>query len=55
MAPELRISTVTGWLADLDSYLAIGRHADSPIARTLRQQIRAFTAAALPSHAQETG
>jgi hypothetical protein len=55
MAPELRISTVTGWLADFDSYLAIGRQADSPTARTLRQQIRDFTAAALPSHAQETG
>lgn len=55
MAPEMRIATVTGWLDDLDGELRIGRHASSPIAISLRHQIRAFTAAALPSHAKEAG
>jgi hypothetical protein len=55
MAPEMRIATVTGWLDDLDGELRIGRHASSPLAISLRHQIRAFTAAALPSHAKEAG
>lgn len=55
MEPEMRIATVTGWLRDLDSELRTGRHATSPLAITLRHQIRDFTATALPSHAKEAG
>jgi tetratricopeptide (TPR) repeat protein len=55
MAPEFRISTVTGWLADLDTQLACGPHSSSRAAVTLRRQIRGFTAAALPSQIRETG
>jgi hypothetical protein len=55
MPPEFRISTVTGWLADLDTQLAKGQHSRSPEADALRRQIREFTAAALPSHIRETG
>lgn len=51
MPPEFRIATVTGWLADLDDRLTSGRFAHSPAASGLRQQIREFTANALPSHA----
>jgi hypothetical protein len=51
MPPELRIATVTGWLADLDRHLTGGRYASSPITSSLRQQIRDFTANALPPHA----
>jgi hypothetical protein len=46
--PELRISTVTGWLADLDRALRPLRFTNSPIGRELRGQIRQFRAAALP-------
>jgi hypothetical protein len=55
MPPDFRIATVTGWLADLDAQLAHGRQADSPVAVSLRRQIRDFTAAALPSDTRETG
>jgi tetratricopeptide (TPR) repeat protein len=55
LPPDFRISTVTGWLADLDVHLANGRHARSPEAIALRRQIRDFTAAALPSHTREAG
>ena len=55
LSPDFRISTVTGWLADLDTQLAQGRHARSPAAVALRRQIREFTAAALPSHTREVG
>jgi hypothetical protein len=51
MPPELRIATVTGWLADLDHHLISRRYASSPITSSLRQQIRDFTANALPPHA----
>jgi hypothetical protein len=50
MPPELRIATVTGWLADLDQHLASRRYASSPITSSLRQQIGDFTANALPPH-----
>ena len=50
MPPEFRIATVTGWLADLDRRLSITRYASSPAASCLRQQIRVFTASALPPH-----
>jgi hypothetical protein len=55
MPPDFRIATVTGWLADLDAQLASGRHADGPVAISIRRQIRDFTAAALPSDTRETG
>jgi hypothetical protein len=55
MAPEFRIATVTGWLADLDAQLAGRRYARSPVAVTLRREIRDFAAAALPSRALEAG
>lgn len=48
MPPEFRIATVTGWLADLDHQLDHRRYATSPAASGLRQQIRDFTANALP-------
>jgi hypothetical protein len=50
LAPEYRIATVTGWLADLDSNLARPRFARITQAESLRQQIRDFTIGALPSH-----
>jgi hypothetical protein len=43
----MRITTVTGWLADLDRELARSRFAGSRIASSLRQQIREFTAGAI--------
>jgi hypothetical protein len=55
MAPDMRIATVTGWLHDLDTELRTGRSASSPLATSLRHQIREFTATALPSHAKEAG
>jgi hypothetical protein len=49
LAPELRITTVTGWLRDLNAQLAQPRFASSSIAASLRPQIRDFNAAALPA------
>ena len=46
LAPELRIGTVTGYLANLDRMLGQRRFADSRLAAELRQQIREFSAAA---------
>lgn len=46
--PELRISTVTGWLLDLDRALRGARFAQSPMGEELRGKIREFRAAALP-------
>jgi tetratricopeptide (TPR) repeat protein len=51
LAPDMRVTTVTGWLADLDQELARSRFAASPITGDLRQQIRQFTTGAL----RETG
>ena len=51
MPPEFRIATVTGWLADLDRRLSSRRYASSRTAPGLRQQIRDFTANALPPNA----
>jgi hypothetical protein len=51
MSPEFRIATVTGWLADLDRSLSGHRYATSHTTSGLRQQIREFTANALPQHA----
>lgn len=47
--PQLRISTVTGWLADLDRALHPLRFTNSPMGRELRGQIRQFRAVALPN------
>jgi transcriptional regulator with XRE-family HTH domain len=47
LAPDMRITTVTGWLTDLDRKLAQPQVAASPIATRLRQQIGEFTAGAL--------
>jgi hypothetical protein len=47
LAPDMRITTVTGWLADLDRELARSRFGSSPTTTTLRQQIHEFTAGAL--------
>jgi len=55
MAPEYRIATVTGWLADLDEHLAHPRFTRDPRAHALRQQIRDFTSAALPPTARMAG
>jgi uncharacterized membrane protein len=43
----LRISTVTGWLADLDRHLADARYAHVQVAGELRQEIREFMTTAL--------
>jgi transcriptional regulator with XRE-family HTH domain len=55
MDPEYRIATVTGWLADLDEQLEHRRFAGAPQAIALRQQIRRFTTAALPSTTRRAG
>jgi hypothetical protein len=47
LAPDMRITTVTGWLADLDRELARSRFAGSQITANLRQQMHDFTAGAL--------
>ena len=54
LAPEFRISTVTGYLAVLDGRLARPRFAASRTAHDLRQEIRDFQTAALPPHAGGT-
>jgi transcriptional regulator with XRE-family HTH domain len=54
LAPEFRISTVTGYLAVLDGRLARPRFAASRTAQDLRQEIREFQTAALPPHAGGT-
>jgi hypothetical protein len=51
LEPPFRISTITGYLADMDSLLRQRRFAGSPQAQELREQIRAFTAAASPAAA----
>jgi|HubBroStandDraft_4_1064222.scaffolds.fasta_scaffold50624_2 hypothetical protein len=47
--PPFRIATITGYLADMDSLLRQRRFARDTQARGLREQIRAFTAAACPA------
>lgn len=49
LAPAFRITTMTGYLADLDSRLAQRRFRDVPAARDLREQIAVFSAAADPA------
>ena len=49
LAPAFRITTMTGYLADLDSRLAQRRFRDVLTARELREQIAAFTTAADPA------
>ena len=45
LPPELRINTVTGYLANLERMLSHARFADSHLAAELRQQIREFSSA----------
>ena len=47
--PPFRIATITGYLADMDSLLRQRRFAGAKKAGELREQIRAFTAAACPA------
>jgi tetratricopeptide (TPR) repeat protein len=54
LAPEFRIATVTGWLADLDRQLARPRFVGSRLAVSLRESIRYFQQGALPN-AKEPG
>jgi hypothetical protein len=51
LAPAFRISTITGYLADLASLLGQRRFAGNDTARELLAQIAAFTAAASPAKA----
>lgn len=51
LAPAFRISTITGYLADLASLLGQRRFVGNDTARELRGQIAAFTAAASPEMA----
>lgn len=51
LAPEFRITTITGYLADMDSLIARRRFGDAGTARALREQIAAFTMAASPAMA----
>jgi hypothetical protein len=53
LPPGLRIATVTGWLADLNRHLAVGRYAQVPVAAELQQQIRAFITTSLESQQGE--
>ena len=53
LEPPFRISTITAYLADMDSLLGQRRFAGSAQAREMREQIRAFTAAASPAAALE--
>ena len=55
LAPEFRISTITGYMTDMDSLLKQPRFRNEEKARDLREQIRAFTMAAYPAvSGQET-
>jgi hypothetical protein len=51
LAPAFRISTITSYLADMDSLLRQRRFAGAEKARDLRLQIAAFTTAASPAAA----
>jgi hypothetical protein len=53
LEPPYRISTITGYLADMDSLLGQRRFAGLPQAREMREQIRVFTAAASPADAAD--
>jgi hypothetical protein len=55
LPPELRISTVTDFLADLDRRLAGGRYTRVPVVVELRQQIREFTTTALETQQAQSG
>ena len=51
LAPAFRISTITSYLADMNSLLRQRRFVGAEKARDLRQQIAAFTTAASPAAA----
>jgi hypothetical protein len=53
LEPPFRISTITGYLADMDSLLRQRRFTASAQAREMREQIRVFAAAAYPAAALE--
>jgi hypothetical protein len=55
LPPELRIATVTDFLADLDLRLAGGRYARVPVVMELRQQIREFTTTAVETQQAQRG
>jgi hypothetical protein len=55
LAPAFRITTISGYLTDLDSRLAQRRFRVVPAARDLRDQIASFTAAANPAAVTEDG
>jgi hypothetical protein len=46
LPPEFRITTVTGWLADLERRISARKYDGSPTAASLREQVRDFIAAA---------
>ena len=50
LPPELRVSTVTGYMETLDRRLSQPRFAGSKVAAGLRRDIRAFNSAALPDN-----
>jgi tetratricopeptide (TPR) repeat protein len=47
LPPEMRITTVTGWLADLDQVLSRPQFADSRLAGGIRREVHQFRADAL--------
>jgi hypothetical protein len=51
LAPELRVSTVTGYMDSLDARLRQSRLHGNRAARELRQRIRSFSLSALPAEA----
>jgi hypothetical protein len=54
LPPELRIATVTGWLADLNQRPSTSRYMRDPAATDLRQQIRDFSTLAVTDRPEET-
>jgi hypothetical protein len=54
LPPEMRIATVTGWLADLNQRLSTSRYMRDPAAADLRQQIRDFSTLAVTDRPEET-
>jgi hypothetical protein len=54
LPPDLRIATVTGWLANLNQHLSAARYMRDPVAADLRQQIRDFSTLAVTDRPEET-
>jgi hypothetical protein len=53
LPPEFRIATVTGWLDDLRRQLGAYQYVGSPVAASLQEQIRNFTATAVAEHQED--